>query len=523
MSFDISKLSKDDKKALELWNKKCQAIASATVVKEIESKASKDKRISKAKKNYPFFVNFYFPHYASSPCSKFQIEAANKILADRNIFAILEWAREHAKSVHADILIPLFLWINGELDGMTLINKNETGAKRLLGDVQAEVEYNELLINDFGKQQNIGHWMEGDFMFKDGTFFVALGKGQSPRGLRKGAKRPNYAVIDDIDEERDCKNQEGIKETVDWILGAVYGALNTEAGRIVIANNRIHRQSILAHLVGDLEPGMPKREGIWHSKVCAIENGKPAWPEKYTLEVLQAKMIKMGWRLSQREYFHNPIIEGKVFKNEWIHWKKMFKLNEYLGHVIYFDPSFKSGTKNDFKAIRHWGKTDREFHCIKSFCRQCTISEAVCWLYDYYESLYPNLKGCDYHVPSSIIELWMEANFIQDLFLDEFTEEGARRGWQLPIRPDHRKKEDKTTRIESLTPFYERSMVFFNEAEKGNRDMQTGLEQILSFDHGSRSHDDAPDADEGAIWQLQRFSRAKNIAPRLGTRKPRGW
>jgi predicted phage terminase large subunit-like protein len=137
--------------------------------------------------------------------------------------------------------------------------------------------------------------------------------------------------------------------------------------------------------------------------------------------------------------------------------------------------------------------------------------------------LYPNLKGCNYLVPTSIVEVWMEANFIQDLLLDEFVEEGARRGWQLFVRPDHRAKPDKYTRIESLTPIYERGMVYFNEAEKGNRDMQTGLEQILAIEPGSNVHDDAPDADEGAIYKLQSTARQSNSERRISPRPSRSW
>jgi hypothetical protein len=521
--MSVFKLKKDEKEALELWQLKCKEIADATQVIGTESKDAKTKRIDKAKKDYAYFVEYYFPHYAKAPCAKFQIEAANEILKNKKIFAILEWAREHAKSVHADILIPLWLKIHGQLKGMVLVNKNETGAARLLGDVQAELENNQRYIADFGTNYNIGSWTEGDFMCKDGTFFVALGRGQTPRGLRKGANRPNYAVVDDIDDEEIVKNQKRVGEAVDWVLSALYGAIDTKASRMVIANNRIHRKSILAHLVGDLEQGMSKRANIWHSKICAVENGKPAWPENYTVQDLQTKFDTMGWRLAQKEYFHNPIIEGKVFKNDWIQWKAMYPLEQYDAHVIYFDPSFKSSVKNDYKAIRHWGKMPKEFHCLKSFCRQCSISEAVRWLYDYYESMYPQLVGCHYNVPSHVVEVWMEANFIQDLLLDEFTEEGARRGWQLPIRPDHRSKPDKFSRIESLTPFYERSMVYFNEAEKGNRDMQTGLEQLLAIEPGSNVHDDAPDADEGAIWQLQRYSRAKEQPRKMGQRKERGY
>jgi hypothetical protein len=113
----------------------------------------------------------------------------------------------------------------------------------------------------------------------------------------------------------------------------------------------------------------------------------------------------------------------------------------------------------------------------------------------------------------------MEANFLQDMILDEFVEEGKRRGYQLPIRPDKRKKPDKFQRIEAISPLWERGHTFYNEDLKDDRDTLTGIEQLLSLEKGSSTHDDAPDADEGAIWILQKRTRNDLFTPSFGKRQ----
>ena len=55
-------------------------------------------------------------------------------------------------------------------------------------------------------------------------------------------------------------------------------------------------------------------------------------------------------------------------------------------------------------------------------------------------------------------------------------------------------------------------VVFYNEKLKESPDMQTGIEQTLALERGSRIHDDAPDADEGAIW-MQMCIRDRPHAP----------
>lgn len=105
----------------------------------------------------------------------------------------------------------------------------------------------------------------------------------------------------------------------------------------------------------------------------------------------------------------------------------------------------------------------------------------------------------------------MEANFMQDTILDEFRREGELRGYQLPITGDKRKKPDKFQRVEAVSPLWERGFVCYDEAQKDDPDMLAGIDQTLAFEKGMRGHDDGPDADEGAIWILQRDTRQKNI------------
>lgn len=213
---------------------------------------------------------------------------------------------------------------------------------------------------------------------------------------------------------------------------------------------------------------------------------------------------------------HNPIIDGSIFRHEWIKYKRMPKLTRYDALVCYTDPSWKSTTANDYKACRLWGKLGSELHLIDCFVRQATTGEMVRWQYNLYEKAMEQ---------GASIQFYMEANLMQDTALDEFYKEGELRGYQLPISADNRKKPDKLQRIESVAPLWERGLVFYNESLKDSEDMQVGIEQTLALEHGSRAHDDAPDADEGAIFILQRQGRIDAFEPRIGKRRSpkNGW
>ena len=90
---------------------------------------------------------------------------------------------------------------------------------------------------------------------------------------------------------------------------------------------------------------------------------------------------------------------------------------------------------------------------------------------------------------------------------------------QIPIIGDSRKKPDKFARIEAMQPLFQRGEVVFNEELKGSQGFEVLEEQLLLFEKGSKVHDDAPDALEGAIWILSNRTRVANAKYVVGERK----
>lgn len=506
-------MTRAEQKAYQEWLDLCERIRNQTgnlVVNE----SAKEKKERKADLllDPVRFCNYYFAHYLDSDFGWFHKKAMKAIAEDPNIFGVMEWPREHAKSVLLDIFMPMYLYAAGQMEGMVVASATESKAKGLLGDIQAEFESNLLWINDYGNLTSIGNWQDGHFTTTDGIGFWAFGRGQSPRGIRKAAKRPNYAVVDDIDDKVIVRNDQRVRDAVDWVLEDLYGALGIKGARLIIAGNRIHKKSILAHLVGDVEPDDPKRKGITHIKVYAVENkrhnkasfehGRPAWKERYTLKQLREKMDKQGYRSARREFFHEHHEEGHIFRNEWVHWRRCLKPTNYDHLCVYCDPSFKDKQKNDYKAVVLLGKQGNRVDIIKAWVRQATVKSMVAVFYDLFDEL-------ENHTP-----YYMEANFLQDMLLDEFDNEATARGYHVPVRADKRKKPAKEDRIENLTPLFERGHIAFNELEKSSPDMQTLVQQFLGFPY---SHDDGPDAVEGAVYMLQGRGRASRMKPRTGS------
>ena len=508
----------EKKQALDAWREHCKRIQSITDTATLasETPSERDRRIARLRSNYAAFCEYYFPHFLqlregttgevirTIHNAPFHNEAARKIRSTPNLKAVFMWPRGHAKSTHMDIFVPLWLMFQHRrlINFMVVVGKSEDSAIRLLGDIQAELQYNQRLIADFGQQKPAnGSWQDGEFKAASGVKFLACGRGQSPRGLRDREARPDYIVIDDLDDDELCRNEKRVRDLTDWVKEALFGALDVGRGRFIMVGNLISKNSVLAAIA--------KTKGVFLSRIRAVDSsGEPSWQEKWTKEEAVAYRDFVGYRAWEKEMMHNPIVDGTIFRAEWIRYKRLPGLEKYDMLVCYTDPSFKSSTSNDYKACRLWGKIGSRLHLIDCFVRQATVSEMVRWLYDLYERT---------RLAASV-QFFMEANFMQDVILDEFALEGNLRGYQLPIMPDRRKKPDKLQRIEAISPLWERGFVFYNDAKKDDPDMQVGIEQTLALERGSRMHDDAPDADEGAIWLLQRNTRQECFKPVFGKR-----
>ena len=491
-------------KILREYELHCERIHKAAYVDIGESADEKFKRIKRLEKTYIKWFEYYFPEYATCESAPFHEKISDTIIFNPIVKVLNDAFRGSAKSVHTMLGIPLFLALaKKEIWFMLLIGENEDKAIRLLSDIQANLKYNNRLINDYGNQFKHGDWAEGNFTTKDGVHFRALGFGQDPRGLRNGEHRPDYIGCDDIDTLKRCNNDRLIREAVDYITGTLWGCFDKGHERFVFNNNLIHKNSIMAKLIelSVIANKEAKVSGLqkqfYHFKIKAIldDNFTPSWPAKYTAQYWREKRASTPYRSWMREYMCTPLVDGTIFNPEWIQHKKMLPLHRYDALVMYGDLSYKD--KGDYKALGLIGKTGREFHVIHSFVRQTSRAICASWLYDLYEK--KRLEKCN-------IQYFIEGLFAQDEFVNDFDLEGDNRGYYIPVVPDKETKGNKYDRVESMAGYFERLNVFFNEEEKAYQGQVNLIDQLLAFEKGSGANDDGPDMLQSGIPKLNKVT-----------------
>lgn len=172
---------------------------------------------------------------------------------------------------------------------------------------------------------------------------------------------------------------------------------------------------------------------------------------------------------------------------------------------IYVDPSYKSGVKNDFKAVVTVGVRRGVFYVLNVMAEQCTTDVMVHLLYQSWVTV---LKGTrTKHGIFVPVELWVENAGLPDDFNKAIEDYNRKNNCQIPYELDRSKKGNKYDRIESeLVPLNKSGRLIFNLAIESMPQYKILLEtQFLGFKKNAdkNAHDDIPDAIQGAIAKLR--------------------
>lgn len=521
MSTTDFKLTKAFEKMLQDYDEHCKGIKQSTGsgLNPNETPTERRKQRLEWEKDYITWFEELFPHYAKVKCAWYHKKLADLIIKNPVCDVLAEIYRSGAKSVHIDLGIPLYLYVTGQLKFMLLFGQTDKKAKKLISDIQAEFSYNQKFVHYYGKKFKYGDWSDGDFTTTDGAKFMTSTPGQSPRGLREGSSRPDYIVFDDVDTRQRVNNDDLSDKLFDFAWEDAKGTFDEGSPyrRFVVANNNFHKNTLINKLKEEFkiitkklkEAGL--KSTFFTLTVPAVKNlttFEPNWPEKTTAEYWKLKYLSTPYRSFMREYMHVHIIEGKLFKNEWIQYKARLKFISYDALVFYGDLSYKN--EGDFKAMIFAGKIGREFHVLNSFVRQTSRYNVAKWLYEYVQ---------DNSLLNYNISYYIEGLFAQDEFVSDFDAVGDEMGWYVPVVADEKTKSGKFDRIESMQGYFQRGNIWFNEKEKESTDTHELVNQLLAFSQGSGAHDDGPDALQSAISKLNVAAAKNKIPPRTTSRK----
>jgi hypothetical protein len=350
-------------------------------------------------------------------------------------------------------------------------------------------------------------WEAGEFTTRSGVSFRAIGAGQSPRGTRNDASRPDLILIDDIDTDIDCRNPQTIENKYQWIEQALFPTRSISVPLLIIAcGNVIAKYCCITE--------MGKKANVWEIINIRDKNGISTWPQKNTEELIDIALRTMTSSSVQKEYYNNPIRIGKIFKK--VNWAKCPPLNQCEYAVIYSDPatSNKDNKASSRKFTGIIGYKTGNFYLYK------------CWLDNMNQRTFvENLYTADLYCREKkmiTFKNWIENNSLQDPFYEQvikpLIKDVGRQHNRIPLfmSLDRRAKGDKFQRIEgTLEPIYKEGALYFNEDEKENPHMQRMADEFVGVDPNSKMMD-GPDGLEGGIWIIKNIATKENSAYFVG-------
>jgi DNA-binding cell septation regulator SpoVG len=474
-----------DRDALRKWEEYKRGIKNATFVDPSMSPADIRAHRDYLERHPAEWIRYFFPKYAKYPFAPFQLSAIRRILGHPEWYEVLSWARELAKSTVC-MFIVMYLVLTGRKKNVLLTSNSETNAIRLLSPYRANLEANERIRAYYGEQVSTGSWTEKEFITKGGAAFRALGAGNSPRGSRNEEIRPDVEIMDDFDTDEECLNPEVLKKKWEWFEDALYKTRSISEPTLVLWCGNIIARDCCITRAGAMADH-------WDIVNIRDKAGKSTWPEKNTEEKIDRALSKTSSRSNQKEYFNNPVHEGRIFKN--LAFGKVPALSKFKYLVIYGDPApgEHKGKKASYKAVWLMGEKDGKKYVIKGFLDQVVQGDFIMW----YVELIQFVDG------KSNVFSWMENNKLQDPFFQKVFKPMIRKiriklGIALRIREDAERKTDKATRIESnLEPLDREGDLIFNEKEKDNPHMQRLIDQFKLFDSHLPYPADGPDCIEG--------------------------
>lgn len=419
--------------------------------------------------------------------------------------------RFHGKTTLAALIHPIRQFAYRWKRFCLMLGASMDAAEANLASIIEEVENNEALLEDFphlrpamDQKGQLVKWTDRQLVFRSGASIIAKGMGGRMRGLKRGAHRPDLAILDDPESPENSDTFKKRKRAKRWFGGTFLG-LGGSDWDVYVIGNLVHHDSVIAELL---------RAPSWDSKLYRAENkpvrqgfryplgntktdGSPLWPEGWPPEKLLSYRNEpnVGSLVYAREMMNDPREDAdKIFDTaqfEYFDFVKDRDLKTYDALATFIDPAggqkpneLKQG-KKDFAAIVTAGRGGGHIDVLDVKMTKKLPDSQFDLLLDTYEEFHASLIGAEENIFKNLIKSNIEAA-------------GKARNLFPAIRPIHQ-TQNKVTRILSTQPLTENKTLRF-----ARHLLQTVPEYFEQWDEFPAEHDDGPDATEGAVRLLEK-------------------
>ena len=316
-----------------------------------EARRAKAKEV--AQNDFMAYVNYVWPNFIHGRHHEKMARAFERVAEGKTKRLIINMPPRHTKSEFASYLLPS--WFLGKYPQRKVIQTSHTaelavGFGRKVRNLVDSDRYKDL-FPDVALQADskaAGRWATN----YAGEYF-AIGVGGAVTG--KGA---DLLIIDDPHSEQEAAlaeiNPEIYDKTYEWYTSGPRQRLQP-GGAIVVVMTRWSKKD----LTGQVLKASAQRGGDEWEVIefpALFENGKPLWPEFWSLKELLALKEELPNSKWMAQYQQNPTSESSaIVKREW--WQVWEKEDPpYCDFTLMsWDTAFEKTNRSDYSACTLWG------------------------------------------------------------------------------------------------------------------------------------------------------------------------
>ena len=345
-----------------------------------------------------FFLNRMFV----DKTPEFHFDLVKRLLSTKNEYIAVP--RGFSKTTLAQGVM-CFLAAHRLRNFIVIIEKSFTEAAEVLSVVRDAFTDNPLVLGVYGRLSKVdvtgeekehAKETEGDLLI-NGTRLRAKGFETPIRGLKSGAHRPDFALVDDVEMDEHVRNEDQRRKYRENFTQGIIPALDI-GGQVKVIGTILHNDSLLKSLI-DAHDGIILR---------AYDSAKPEttllWPERWTYERLMEKKSQMemdglGNSKFAQEYL-NIIMDDDSRKFRWDWLQKTFRNEDadskLVNRFACFDVADAKGESNDFTAVTIVDiDRDNNWYIRHVKQKRVDILELVEWIFEIWRYFKPSVIGCE--------------------------------------------------------------------------------------------------------------------------------
>lgn len=339
-----------------------------------------------------------------------------------------------------------------------------------LETIKNEIEQNENLMTLFGDLRSSSQWATDKIVLSNGVAIQAKGAGQSLRGIKHHADRPDFVGIDDLEDEESTRTPQTRNEMMRWVYSTLIAACTRDA-RIRFIGNRLDPEAVIVKMANDKDWKASRYPIMYKNK---DGDDTPTWPEAFSLEWIYAKRDSFQ-RQGLFENFNQEYMveadtpESKIFRPD--HFTGIVKptVRTWQATWAMVDPARSIGKRSATTAIPVFSWIG-----ARLIVWDCLIGH---WMPD--EIIEKILQVDNEYAP---IAIGVEEDALNQFILQPLRQAMVKHGRPLPLRPMSAKRftqgRGKEDFIKSLQPFFAAREVDFAKA------LPALQAQFLSFPKG---------------------------------------